>query len=520
MNHHELAQRLASLSLHDLFARDPNRAAAFTLAAPHLTLDVSRQRIDADALAALAQLAEAMDVAGWRDRMAAGAVVNTTEARAARHTALRAADAPPEVRETRARMRALAARIARGDLKGAGGAPISNVLHIGIGGSDLGPRLVYDALKDHRGAGLTLRFAANIDGADFADAVEGLEPDRTLAIVVSKTFTTLETLFNAGLARDWLGGQGRIAAVTAAPARASAWGVGEDLIFPFWDWVGGRYSLWSAVGLSCEIAFSRSAGTQPERTTFDRFLAGAAAMDAHFFDAPFERNAPLLSAAVQHWNRAALGRASYAIVPYAHRLQLLPSYLQQLEMESNGKRVTRDGAALTTPASVVTWGAAGANAQHSFFQMLHQGTEQIPVEFVLVKDAGGAGRTPLLANALAQAQALMHGKSEDQARADMIAKGVSEAEAARLAPHRTFPGNRASTILALDDLSPESLGALLAFYEHRTVAQAFLAGINPFDQYGVELGKEMAGALQPAMAGEAPPPDDPATAAWIARLRR
>ncbi|MBI1188128.1 MAG: glucose-6-phosphate isomerase [Alphaproteobacteria bacterium] len=512
-------RRLADMRLRDLFAADPNRVAAFTFTAPHLTLDLSRQRIDGDALAALARLAVSQDVAGWRDRMAGGEIVNTTEGRAARHMALRAPAPPAEVSETRARMRALAAAIARGALRGAGGAVISNILHIGIGGSDLGPRLVADALKDHRNGALTLRFAANIDGADFAEAVEGLDPDRTLVIVVSKTFTTLETLFNAGLARDWLAGRGAVAAVTAAPRRAAAWGVAEEHIFPFWDWVGGRYSLWSAVGLSCAIALSRDGAAEPSGTVFDRLLAGAAEMDAHFLKAPFERNAPLITAAAQHWNRAALNHKSYAIAPYAHRLQLLPAYLQQLEMESNGKGVGRDGEALRRAASVVTWGAVGANAQHSFFQMLHQGVEETPVEFVLVKDAGGPGRTALMANALAQAQALMHGRSTAEAHADMVGQGLSGADADRLAPHRAFPGDRATTILALDDLSPESVGALIAFYEHRTVAQAFLAGINPFDQYGVELGKEMARALTPALDGDAPPPDDPATAAWIARLR-
>ncbi|MGE0828805.1 MAG: glucose-6-phosphate isomerase [Hyphomonadaceae bacterium] len=501
------AERLLSMRLSDLFARDPARAADFTFAAPHMTLDVSRERVDKAALAVIEAMAEAADLAGWRDRMFAGDIVNITEGRAARHVALRSANPPDEVREVRARMRALAQEIASGG-------EIDAILHVGIGGSDLGPRLVLDALKPYRRANFQVRFAANVDGADFADAVEGLDPARTLVVLVSKTFTTLETLFNAGLARAWLGphASARFAAVTAAPQRAAEWGVPAERIFPFWDWVGGRYSLWSAVGLSVEIALQDGA--------FDRLLAGAAEMDAHFRDAPFAQNAPFIAAAVQTWRREALERGSYALVPYAHRLALLPAWAQQLEMESNGKFVTREGDALDRPAAAVTWGAVGANAQHSFFQMLHQGVDEIPVDFVLVKDAGGEGRTSLLANALAQAQALMHGKTEEAAFADMRAAGLSEEDAARLAPHRAFPGDRASSILALDDLSPESLGALLAFYEHRIVAQAFLAGVNPFDQFGVELGKDMAGRLAPALEGKSSAPEDPTTAAWIARLKR
>ncbi|MBL8550357.1 MAG: glucose-6-phosphate isomerase [Hyphomonadaceae bacterium] len=509
------AARLKGTSLKALFGADARRAEAFTIRAPYLTLDLSRQRIDAGALAALKAWAEERDVAGGRDRMFAGEIVNATEGRAARHVALRGDGGPAEVAEGRARMRALAEAFHAKQVIGGAGVALESILHIGIGGSDLGPRLVFDALRPLKRA--ELRFASNIDGADFDDAIDGLDPKKTLVIVVSKTFTTLETLANAKAARAWIeaavgkeNASKHFAAVSAAPERAKDWAPAER-IFPFWDWVGGRYSLWSAVGLSCEIALKDEA--------FGRMLAGAAAMDAHFKSAPFEANAPMLAAAVQAWNREGLGRASYALVPYARRLELLAAWAQQLEMESNGKRVDRDGRVLPRPSSVVTWGAAGTNAQHSFFQMLHQGVEEIPVEFVLVKDAGGFGRTPLLANALAQAQALMLGRSEEEAFAQMRAGGMDEGQARALAPHRAFPGDRASTMAALDDLKPESLGALLAFFEHRTVAQAFLAGINPFDQFGVELGKEMASKLIPALEGDASV-DDAATAAWVARLTR
>ncbi|MGE3141715.1 MAG: glucose-6-phosphate isomerase [Hyphomonadaceae bacterium] len=501
------AARLTAVRIRDLFAADPRRAEALTLCAAHLRMDFSKQRIDAAALAALAQFARAAGFEEARKRLFAGDIVNNTEKRPAWHTALRAAHPPAEVTETRARMRAFAA--AHTD--------IDAVVHLGIGGSDLGPRLVLDALKPLRRPGLSVRFAANIDGAEIADALEGLNPARTLVIVCSKTFTTLETLSNAAAARDWLGAHagGRIAAVTAAPEKAAAWGVDEANIFPFWDWVGGRYSLWSAIGLVLEIALQDNA--------FGRLCEGARAMDTHFESAPFEANAPALAAAVQVWNREARGCGSYALIPYAHRLQMLPAYLQQLEMESNGKRVDREGRPIARPAAFVTWGAAGTVAQHSFFQMLHQGVQEIPVEFLIV-ETGAEGppthRAPLLANALAQARALMLGKSESEAKADMIAQGLSEAEAQRLAPHRAFPGDRPSTLIGLDALTPEALGALLAFYEHRTFTQGVMSGINPFDQFGVELGKQMATQLTPALEGARVDGLDPSTAAWAARLGR
>ena len=498
------AARLAKTTLLDLFAADARRAETLTFTAPHLIADFSKQRIDAPALGALAALAKAADFDGWRAKLFAGETVNNTEGRAAMHWALRAADAPAEVRETRAKMAAFAQRIRP---------EIDAIVHLGIGGSDLGPRLIIDALKPLRVPNLQVRFAANVDGADVADAIEGLDPARTLLIVVSKTFTTQETLANADFVRAWK--PTHLAAATAAPAKAVAWGVPEDNVFAFWDWVGGRYSLWSSVSLCCAVALRDDA--------LERLLAGAAEMDAHFRTAPFAQNLPALSAALQMWNREALGHGSYALIPYAERLRLLPAYLQQLEMESNGKGVTRDGAPLARSACAVTWGAAGTNAQHSFFQLLHQGVQEIPLEIIVnagAHEGPPAHRAMVSANALAQARALMVGKNAAQAREEMLAKGMSETEANRLAPHRAFTGNRASTLMALDTLSPEALGALLAFYEHRTFAQAVLAGVNPFDQWGVELGKEMANGLLPALQGAAAPPGiDPSTAAWLARLR-
>jgi glucose-6-phosphate isomerase len=503
------AARLRGAKLLDLFAADPKRVEALTFAAPHLKADFSKQRIDATALSAMDAFARAADFEGWRAKLFGGEIVNTTENRAAKHWALRITDPPGGDNEVTAvldRMHAFAHEIAEsGDFDA--------VIHLGIGGSDLGPRVVLDALKAHRRSNITVRFAANVDGADVADAIEGLDPKRTLLIVVSKTFTTQETLANAEFVRAW--GPARIAAATAAPDKAIAWGIAEQDVFPFWDWVGGRYSLWSSVSLVCEIALTHG--------VFFRMLEGAEEMDNHFRDAPFTQNAPAISAAVQTWNREALGHGSYALIPYAERLRLLPTWAQQLEMESNGKGVTRDGAPLERSACAVTWGAAGANAQHSFFQLLHQGVEAIPVEFIInVGEHEGppSHRAKLNANALAQARALMVGKSAAQAQAEMIANGMSETAAAALAPHRAFPGNRASTLMAIDALSPEALGALLAFYEHRTFTQAVLAQINPFDQWGVELGKEMANALLPALESDGPTAElDPSTAAWVRQLR-
>ncbi|MEJ0059399.1 MAG: glucose-6-phosphate isomerase [Terricaulis sp.] len=499
------AQRLSSTSLLDLFAADPGRFGKWTRQAPHLYADFSKQKLDDSAFAALAGLAEAADFEGWRAKMFAGEVVNATEGRAARHWQLRDPEAPAEIMETRARMHHFAHEIEASD--------INAIIHLGIGGSDLGPRLLIDALKPFRRPGLTVRFAANVDGADVADAIEGLDPKRTLLIVVSKTFTTQETLANAAFVRAW--GPAIICAATAAPQKAVEWGVPAEMVFPFWDWVGGRYSLWSSVSLVCELALQHG--------VFDALLDGAAEMDAHFRAAPFAKNLPALAAAIQHWNREARGRTSYAMIPYSERLRLLPAYLQQLEMESNGKRVSRDGAPIAHASAGVTWGAAGTNAQHSFFQLLHQGRDEIPVEFVLIEgdhEGPEEHRAKLFANALAQTRALMVGKSESAALAEMRAKGLSESEAAKLAPHRAFPGNRASTMIGMDALSPEALGALLAFYEHRTFTQAVLSGINPFDQWGVELGKEMANQLAPALEGGAAPEGlDASTAAWVERLK-
>ncbi|MBL8558340.1 MAG: glucose-6-phosphate isomerase [Hyphomonadaceae bacterium] len=515
------AADLAKTPLKALFEADAERTARFTKSAAGVTVDLSRQRLTGDTLKLFLDLAREADVSAKLAAMGKGEIVNPTEGRAALHVALRgsgsAVDARASVDRTRGEVKVFAHEIATGKRQGAGG-PFKSIVHIGIGGSDLGPRFLYDALKRFRRPGMTMRFAANVDGAEIADALEGLDPATTLVVVVSKTFTTQETMANADAARAWLiaaigeaKAKDHVVAVSAAPDRAKAWGAGA--VFPFWDWVGGRYSLWSAVGLSCEIGLVDDA--------FQQLLDGAAAMDAHVFETPLPDNLAFRAACVQSLNRL-YGMKTYALIPYGRRLQLLPAFLQQLEMESNGKGVDAEGRTLKRSSAAVTWGDAGTNAQHSFFQLLHQGRDVTPVEFLLIErgsEGPASHRNMLLANVLAQAQALYEGKTEAAAKQELLDKGETPKRAAELAPHRAFTGDRPSTMIGLDALTPKTLGALLAFYEHRTVLQAWLAGVNPFDQWGVELGKQMAAGLLPALQGDEVKNVDPATKAWVEKLR-
>jgi glucose-6-phosphate isomerase len=527
------AQKGAGLRIADMFSHEPDRLAALTLDAAGLMLDLSKQAFTAEGVAAGLDLARAADVEGARGRLFEGFAVNTSEHRAVLHPALRAADGAhfmavgepvsAEVEATRAKMKALADGIACGEVRGATGEPFRAVLHIGIGGSDLGPRLVWEALRPVE-ALIDLRFVANVDGVEIAQALHGLDPRSTLVVVVSKTFTTLETLANAKIARAWLqetlgpdGARAHFAAVSAAPDKAIAFGVDEDQVFAFADWVGGRFSIWSAVGLSCAIALGWS--------VFEGFLQGASAMDAHFVEAPLERNGPVMMALAQIFNRNGLGRSIRAVVPYAQKLRLLPAFLQQLEMESNGKRVTREGRPVLHATAPSVFGDAGTNGQHAFFQLLHQGTDIIPVDIVLVAkpDTPETGsligmQARLLANGIAQAEALMVGRSEDKVRTELEAKGCEPAEIDALAPQRTFPGNRPTTTIVLDQLTPAALGALIALYEHKTFVEGVIWRINSFDQWGVELGKTLAVRVLGELEGGATLAHDPSTTALIARL--
>ncbi|MDB5457715.1 MAG: Glucose-6-phosphate isomerase, partial [Caulobacter sp.] len=444
----------------EMFAAEPERLDRLSLDIAGLHLDLSKQAWTLDGLDAALALARAADVEGARAQMLAGAPINTSEGRAVLHVALRApADAVyavdgvpvmPEVEAVRARMKAFSEAVRSGAIKGATGKPFKSILHIGIGGSDLGPRLLWDALRPVR-PDIDLRFIANVDGAEFVLTTADLDPEQTLVIVVSKTFTTQETLTNASAARAWLaaalgeaGANQHLAAISTALDKTAAFGVADDRVFGFWDWVGGRYSLWSSVSLSVAVACGWEA--------FEGFLAGAAAMDAHFATAPLAANAPVLLALAQIFNRNGLDRRARSVVPYSHRLRRLASFLQQLEMESNGKSVTKAGQPVAHGTAAAVFGDEGTNVQHAYFQAMHQGTDIVPLEFIALADSdeGPAGmHAKLLSNVLAQAEALMVGRSEAEVRAELTAKGVAPDAIAVLAPQRTFAGNRPSTTVVL-----------------------------------------------------------------------
>lgn len=515
----------------EFFDAEPDRLQSLTLDVAGLHLDLSKQAWDEAGLEAALDLAHAAGVEDARARMLGGEPINSSEGRAVLHVALRAkADADikaqgqpvmAEVEAVRSRMKAFSEAVRSGAIRGATGKPFKAILHIGIGGSDLGPRLLWDALRPVRPQ-IDLRFVANVDGAEFLLTTADLDPEETLVVVVSKTFTTQETMSNAAAARAWLvdalgedGANAHLAAVSTALDKTSAFGVADERVFGFWDWVGGRYSLWSAVSLSVAVA----AGWD----VFQGFLDGAAEMDAHFASAPLEKNAPVLVALAQIFNRNGLDRRARSVVPYSHRLRRLASFLQQLEMESNGKSVGPDGNPAPHGTATVVFGDEGTNVQHAYFQCMHQGTDITPMELIGLarSDEGPAGmHEKLLSNLLAQAEAFMVGRSTDDVVAELTAKGVLEAEIATLAPQRTFAGNRPSTLVLLDRLTPQTFGALIALYEHKTFVEGVIWGVNSFDQWGVELGKVMAGRILPELEAGAAGEHDPSTAALIGRLKK
>jgi glucose-6-phosphate isomerase len=515
----------------EFFDTEPGRLEALTLDIAGLHLDLSKQTWDEAGLEAALDLAHAADVEGARARMFGGEAINSSEGRAVLHTALRApsgADVKAlgqpvmaEVDAVRQRMKAFAEAVRSGAIKGATGKPFKAILHIGIGGSDLGPRLLWDALRPVKPS-IDLSFVANVDGAEFALTTADMDPEETLVMVVSKTFTTQETMANAGAARAWLvaalGEQGanqHLAAISTALDKTAAFGVPDERVFGFWDWVGGRYSLWSSVSLSVAVAAGWDA--------FQGFLDGGAAMDEHFRTAPLDKNAPVLVALAQVFNRNGLDRRARSVVPYSHRLRRLAAFLQQLEMESNGKSVGPDGQSVRRGTATVVFGDEGTNVQHAYFQCMHQGTDITPMELIGVaqSDEGPAGmHEKLLSNLLAQAEAFMVGRTTDDVVAELKAKGVSDAEIATLAPQRTFAGNRPSTLVLLERLTPQTFGALIALYEHKTFVEGVIWGINSFDQWGVELGKVMANRILPELESGAAGEHDPSTAALIERLKR
>jgi glucose-6-phosphate isomerase len=522
--HHQAVKDRAIL---DLFGTG-DRAAEFSARCGEMLFDWSKTNIDTEAKGLLLALAEATGVAAKRHAMFTGDKINDTEGRAVLHTALRNTDGTvivdgknviPAVQAVLAAMAGFAEDVRSGRYQGQGG-KITDVVNIGIGGSDLGPAMATLALAPcHDGP--RLHYVSNVDGAHIADTLKGLDPTTTLVIVASKTFTTIETMTNAETARLWMSAKvanpaAQFAAVSTAQDKTAAFGIDPERVFGFEDWVGGRYSMWGPIGLSLMIAVG------PD--DFRAFLAGGRDMDLHFLNTPFAENLPVLLALVGIWHNQICGYATRAVLPYDQRLSRLPAYLQQLEMESNGKRVAMDGSDLPIHSGPVVWGEPGTNGQHAFYQLIHQGTRVVPCEFLVAREGHEADLAHqhllLVSNCLAQSEALLRGRSLDQARAIMAKKGLQGAELERQARHRVFPGNRPSTTLAYPKLTPFVLGQIIALYEHRVFVEGVILGVNSYDQWGVELGKELALALQPILEGkQGLEGKDGSTAALVGYLR-
>jgi glucose-6-phosphate isomerase len=515
---------LGSFSLREAFAADPRRGERFVAAAAGWTLDYSKNLVTDAALAQLFELARARELDAQIAAMFRGDRINPTEDRPVLHTALRAPrgsgvvvdgrDVTLDVHDVLDRFTGFADAVREGKWTGHTGARIRSVVNIGIGGSDLGPRMVAHALRGTAQRALDVRFVANVDPSDFAEATRDLDPAETLFIVCSKTFTTLETLANAHAARSWcvsaLGSEAAVArhfvAVSTNATEVAKFGIAPENMFGFWDWVGGRYSLWSSVGVSIALAIGADG--------FRALLEGARAMDDHFRTATLERNLPVLLALLGIWYRDLLGAETTAVLPYSQYLELLPNHLQQVDMESNGKRVLRDGRPAPVATGPIVWGSAGTNGQHAFYQLLHQGTALVPCDFIGFLESGqprGDQHVQLLANLFAQTEALAFGRTAEE----VAAEAVSPA----LVPHRTFPGNRPSNMLIADRLEPATLGALVALYEHKVFVQGAIWGVNSFDQWGVELGKVLARKIAVELEGAGPPQHDSSTNAWIRRFR-
>jgi glucose-6-phosphate isomerase len=503
---------LREMRMSDLFAKDTDRAKRFTATAANLRLDYSKNRITEETMALLRKLAQAADLKGWTEKLFSGAAVNSSENRPALHTALRqksgridvgGSDVIGEIAGVRGRMRKFAEAVRDGSWTVHTDTRITDVVHIGIGGSDLGPRMVVEALRPST-APLRVRFASSLDDAELTAALEGLVPASTLFIVASKSFTTPETLANATLARNWLLDalkeealvKGHFVALTSKPDIARKFGVDPANIYPMWDWVGGRYSLWSSIGLPIALALGSG--------ELEALLDGAAGMDNHFRSAPLDQNLPATLALLSVWYTNFFGAETQAVLPYDWRLRLLPPWLQQVAMESNGKSVTRDGAPVPCATSPIVWGSSGNDGQHAYFQALHQGTHLVPVDFIAALE-GGPSRQALLANCFAQSEALMMGRSAQDAGG----------------PHKAMPGNRPSNTITFRRLDAATLGALLAMYEHKTFVEGVIWGINSFDQWGVELGKVLAARIEPELAPEGKPgKHDASTAGLIEAYRR
>jgi glucose-6-phosphate isomerase len=506
------AERLKPKTLRELFEKDDARFDTLSVRLEDLLIDFSKENLDKQALEVLFELARAADIEGLRASFFSGAKINSTENRAVMHMALRDGTVDevmvddknimPEVQIERERFLVFAEAVRQGDYLTLGQERFTDVVSIGIGGSDLGPSMATKALAPWHD-GPRVHFVSNVDGAHLQDTLSTLVPGQTLLIISSKTFTTQETMTNAHTARDWLAGSlgeseagSHMAAVSTNLEATRAFGIDGSRVFGFWDWVGGRYSVWSAIGLPLAIAIGRE--------NFMQFLSGAQEMDEHFQKAPLEQNLPVILALIGIWRRNILGYSSVALIPYDQRLSRFTAFIQQLDMESNGKQIGLDGEPVQRTTGPVIWGEAGTNAQHSFFQLIHQGTDIIPVDFMMAANPSSIDDSTrwlrkhhdlLLANALAQSNALAFGRSEDEVKQEMRQSGVDEDEINRLAPHRTFPGNRPSTTISYRRLDALTLGRLIALYEHKVFVQGAIWGINSFDQWGVELGKAVASSI-------------------------
>jgi glucose-6-phosphate isomerase len=498
-----------------LFAEDPNRFKRFSATGAGILLDYSKNRVDEAVMAALFDLARASGVEERRTEMCEGEHINITEDRAVMHMALRyqgerpvevdGKDVMPDVRAVLKAIETYTDAIRNGEIRGHGGEQFTDVVNIGIGGSDLGPVMVTLALAPYTRPDLRAHYVSNVDGAHIHDTLKGLDPKKTLFIVASKTFTTDETMTNAHSAREWIADTlgeeavpNHFAAVSTNIEACAKFGIREDRIFGFWDWVGGRYSVWSAIGLPVALAVGYE--------NFAKFLAGADAMDRHFLETPLEDNLPVIMAVLGVWYRNAWGFSTHAVLPYDQRLSRFPAYLQQQDMESNGKSVTLNGKEVGWSTGPIVWGEAGTNGQHAFYQLIHQGTDVIPCDFLIAAQPHEQlppHHDKLVANVLAQSEALMLGKTEEEVVSELKAQGMGKEQIKELTPHKVFPGNRPSNTLFYPKLTPELLGSLVALYEHKVFVQGVIWNVNSYDQWGVELGKQLAKALLPKVQGQA-----------------
>jgi glucose-6-phosphate isomerase len=504
-------QELSLTTMRELFAREPKRAEHFSLKVGDIFLDYSKNKITQETMVMLLKLARDANLGEQIEKMFGGEKINTTENRAVLHTALRnrsgkpviadGKDVMPDILAVLEKMRSFTDQVRSGEWRGYSGKPITNIVNIGIGGSDLGPLMACQALKHYGHEKLSMHFVSNVDGSHIIETLKRIQPETTLFIIASKTFTTQETLANAHTAREWLlktAPQDSVAkhfvAVSTNAKAVAAFGIDTQNMFGFWDWVGGRYSLWSAIGLSIALYVGMD--------RFEEMLAGAHDMDEHFRHAKFGANMPVIMALVGIWQRNFCKAASNAVLPYDQYLSRFPAYLQQLDMESNGKRVDKDGAPVDYATGPIIWGEPGTNGQHAFYQLIHQGTDLIPADFIACLyslNPAGEHQAMLLANCFAQTEALMTGKTADEARAELLAQGLTKDAAEKLVPYKVFPGDRPTNTLLLGKLTPKNFGMLVALYEHKVFVQGVIWNINSFDQWGVELGKQLANKILPEL---------------------